>query len=110
MPTTIVNIRNHKCDVYIGRPGPFGNPFQIGRDGDRKQVLAKYRAYFYRRLTDVEFRDKILALKDKVLGCWCKPLLCHGDVIVEYLENAKYESNTNISPTSESVSRQPRVV
>ena len=91
--TTIVNIKRNKCDVYIGRGSPFGNPFRIGDDGDRVQVLAKYRTYFKRRLTDQSFRDKVLSLKGKVLGCWCKPLLCHGDVIVEYLET--YENQTN---------------
>lgn len=104
MPTTVVNIKKQKCDVYIGRPGPFGNPFRIGEHGDRELVLSRYKAYFYRRLTEPEFRDKILALKGKVLGCWCKPLTCHGDVIVDYLENANNESH--ISPTTESVKRQ----
>ena len=31
--------------VYIGRPGKWGNPFVIGRDGTRGEVVAKYRAY-----------------------------------------------------------------
>ena len=93
MPTTIVNIKKHKCDVYIGRGSPFGNPFRIGDHGDREQVLAKYRTYFKRRLTDQSFRDKVLSLKGKVLGCWCKPLLCHGDVIVEYLESYGNQEN-----------------
>ena len=85
--TTIVNIKHNKCDVYIGRGSPFGNPFRIGDDGDRAQVLVKYRTYFNQRLTDQSFRDKVLELKGKVLGCWCKPLTCHGDVIIEYLEH-----------------------
>ena len=89
--TTVVNIRKKKgcpkvkCDVYIGRGTPFGNIFRIGVDGDREQVLAKYKEYFYRRLTDPIFRSKVLELKGKVLGCWCKPLACHGDIIAEYL-------------------------
>lgn len=99
--TTVVNIKHHKCDVYIGRGSSFGNPFRIGDDGDRVQVLAKYRTYFNRRLTDPKFRDRILSLKDKVLGCWCKPLLCHGDVIIEYLE--RYENQANSSSTSSSI-------
>lgn len=31
--------------VYIGRPGKWGNPFVISRDGTRPEVVAKYRAY-----------------------------------------------------------------
>lgn len=93
--TTVVNIKHNKCDAYIGRGSPFGNPFRIGVDGDREQVLAKYRTYFKRRLTDPKFRDSILSLKDKVLGCWCKPLLCHGDVIIEFLETNEIQEHSN---------------
>jgi hypothetical protein len=90
--TTVVNIRKKKgkkssfYDVYCGRGSLFGNPFKIGRDGDRKQVIQKFREYFYKRLTDVRFRDSVLSLKGKILGCYCKPLECHLDIIVEYLE------------------------
>jgi hypothetical protein len=92
--TTLVNIRKgkHKCDVYIGRGTPFGNPHVIGyclicrRVHDREDSVKEYRIYFNRRLTDQTFRDRVLSLKDKVLGCWCVPLLCHGMVIVEFLE------------------------
>lgn len=53
--TTVVNIRKKKgkkssfYDVYCGRGSLFGNPFKIGRDGDRKQVIQKFREYFYKR-------------------------------------------------------------
>lgn len=89
--TTVVNIRikkglpRVKCDAFIDRRTIFGNPYEIGRDGDRELVLEKYKLYFIKRLTDPVFRDKVLELKDKVLGCWCKPLSCHGDVIADYL-------------------------
>ena len=74
--------------VAIDRRSIFGNPFLMGRDGDRDQVVEKYKKYFYKRLeTDLDFQQKVLELKDKTLGCWCAPLRCHGDVIVEYLDN-----------------------
>lgn len=66
--TSVVNIKHNKYDVYIGRGSPFGNPFQIGRDGDRKQVIEKYRVYFIKRLTDPKFRDKVMELKGKILN------------------------------------------
>jgi hypothetical protein len=25
-------------------------------------------------------------LRGKVLGCWCKPALCHGDVLAEFAD------------------------
>lgn len=83
--TTIVNVKEEKCDIYIGRPSLFGNPYKIGRDGTRDQVLSLYRKWFYERLNNPEFKNKVLLLKDKKLGCWCKPLSCHGDVIADYL-------------------------
>ena len=84
--TTVVNIKNKRCDVRIDRTTMFGNPYRIGSDGDRKQVIEKYRIYFYNKLKNSKFRDKVLQLKGKSLGCHCNPLACHGDVIVEYLE------------------------
>lgn len=98
--TTLINLRKTKrCDVRIDRPSIFGNPFQIGTDGDRVQVLQKYKEYFYKRLeTDTNFREKVDGLKGKVLGCWCFPDLCHGMVIIEYLDGIPYETPPNPSP------------
>jgi Domain of unknown function (DUF4326) len=35
--------------VYVGRPSKWGNPFAIGRDGTRDEVIAKYRAWIVRQ-------------------------------------------------------------
>ena len=89
--TQVVNIRRQPFDVYIGRRGHghdgyFGNPFRTPQL-TREEALARYRAYFHERLrTDPEFHRRVLALKEKRLGCFCAPLACHGDVIVEWLE------------------------
>ena len=89
--TVVVNLRTEEYDVYIGRAGKgekgtFGNPFderRFGRDG----CIEKFEEYFLRRIKDDGvFRDKVLALKGKRLGCFCKPKQCHGDVIVRWLE------------------------
>lgn len=79
--TRVVNKRREPFDVYIGRPGPWGNPFVLGRDGDRDTVLAKYRAWLaeHPELIDRAKHE----LRGKALGCFCKPLACHGDVLVE---------------------------
>lgn len=80
--------RGDEYDVYIGRRGPWGNPFHIGQDGDRDEVVNKYRKYFYESvLTDPSRKDALLALRGKRLGCHCKPLACHGDIIAEYLNS-----------------------
>ncbi len=102
--TKVISIRKRKgttrphCDVLIDRSSPFGNPHEIGfcsvcnKVHDRKEAIAEYKKDFYNHLTDVAFHDNVLSLKGKILGCWCKPLACHGDVIVEYLEG---EQNGN---------------
>ena len=87
-PTTIVNIKHHsKCDVLCCRGSPFGNPYMIGRDGTRDDVCDKFIPYFKKKLTNPEFRAKVLALRGKKLGCYCVPLRCHVQTIVDYLEN-----------------------
>jgi hypothetical protein len=85
--TSVVNIRNEKCDFCGARPSFLGNPYEIGRDGTRDAVIEKYREWFKKKLTSPVFRDRVLSLKGKKLGCWCKPLKCHLDVVVEYIEN-----------------------
>jgi len=88
--TRVVNIRKEKCDVYCGRPSIYGNPFVIGKDGTREQVIEKYREYFKHRIhDDVIFCQAIGGLKGKKIGCFCKPLPCHLDVIAEFLNTGK---------------------
>ena len=43
--TKVVHCKRAPFDIYIGRPSKWGNPFVIGRDGNREQVIEKYRAY-----------------------------------------------------------------
>lgn len=81
--TVVVHIKRG-CDVNIMRPGPFGNPFVIGRDGDRLQVVQKHRAYLIR---NPELQAKVRAeLTGKKIGCVCAPLPCHGDNYVDLIE------------------------
>lgn len=77
---TVVHCKQSASDVYIGRPGPWGNPFEIGRDGTRAEVIAKYRAHV---LATPELFWRIPELVGKRLGCWCAPNDCHGDVLAE---------------------------
>ena len=76
--------RNQPHDMYIGRPTKWGNPFVIGRDGTREEVIAKYRAWI---VEQPELMAALPELRRKVLACYCAPLPCHGDVLVE-LANA----------------------
>lgn len=85
--TTVVNMRTTAYDVAVDRTSLFGNPFKLGKDGDRATVLAKYRAYFEKRVAEDEaFKQKVLALRNLRLGCWCSPLPCHAMIIAAYIE------------------------
>lgn len=67
--------------IYIGRPSPWGNPFVIGKDGDRATVVQKYKDWV---ITHPELLQAIKEqLKGKDLVCYCAPLPCHGDVLIE---------------------------
>lgn len=66
--------------VYIGRPSKWGNIFKIGPDGDRKEVIDKYREWI---VTQPQLMADLHELKGKKLGCWCVPDMCHGHVLAE---------------------------
>jgi len=65
--------------VYIGRPSVWGNPFSIGKDGDREEVIAKYIAWLHENPDLVERIRRELVGKDLI--CWCAPDACHGHIL-----------------------------
>jgi predicted dehydrogenase len=71
--------------IYIGRPSRWGNPYTIGKDGTRLEVIEKYKNWF-RSHRDIE--ALINDLKGKDLVCWCAPNACHGDYLLK-LANPK---------------------
>lgn len=79
MPTKVVHCKRADFDIYIGRPSKWGNPYNIGKDGDRTEVVDKYKEYL-RSHPDL-IKDARNELKGKTLGCWCSPQLCHGDIL-----------------------------
>jgi Domain of unknown function (DUF4326) len=75
-----------------GEDGYFGNPFRMGNRISREQAVKSFQKYFTERIEkDSEFKRRVLALKGKRLGCFCKPKACHGDVIADWLN--KMEEN-----------------
>ena len=92
MSTRVVHCRRKAFDVYIGRANrrynlpqsPYANPFKIGRDRNREECIEKYQKWLLDQPELVE-RARI-ELFGKVLGCWCAPQACHGDVLVKIVE------------------------
>ncbi len=88
--STVVNLYKNEYDVYIGRAGHerdgyFGNPYH---ELSRTENVQLYREHFHKRLKqDRGFAKRVEELRGKRLGCFCKPQPCHGDVIVEYVNN-----------------------
>lgn len=77
----VVHCKRAKFDVYIGRPSIWGNPFVLKSEADRAQVLEQYRTFIMSHPELIK-RAKV-ELKGKVLGCWCAPRMCHGDILAE---------------------------
>lgn len=77
----VVHCKKEKYTEYIGRPSKLGNPYVIGEHGTREEVIAKDEIHIR---NSPELLAYIKALpENSVLGCWCAPKYCHGDVIVK---------------------------
>lgn len=70
-----------KGAVYCGRPTKYGNPFSIGKDGNRNEVCEKFEKEI---LPDLDVTE----LRGKDLVCWCFPLRCHCDAILKKANSA----------------------
>ena len=92
-PPQVLNMRGRHGAVpagavYIGRAMPrlglaaskWANPFRIGRDGTRADVIAKYRAWL---LDQPDLMAALPELTGFDLAYWCSPAPCHGDVLRE---------------------------
>lgn len=77
----VVHCKKAKYDVYVGRPGKWGNPIVLKRESEREAVLEEYIEYLNDHPQLME--DARRELKGKVLGCWCAPRLCHAEVLAQ---------------------------
>lgn len=89
MSGKVVHCQREPYDVYIGRGKKWGNPFRLGygykrhADGgvaERRRVIEAYREWIK---TQPQLLAALPELRGKVLGCWCAPKPCHGDVLLE---------------------------
>jgi hypothetical protein len=101
MVTKIVNLKHEPYDIYIGRGTKWGCPYTIIKDrptladeivDSKEEALSKYKEHI---LSSPELLNSLDELDGKVLGCFCKPEKCHGDVLIELLEQRKIKSFFN---------------
>jgi hypothetical protein len=91
MKTSVVNLKKEPHDVYIGRGSKWGNPYSH-KEGtlakfvvkNRREAIKKYEDYL---LENQELMRDLHELKGKVLGCFCKPQSCHGDILAKYVNS-----------------------
>lgn len=87
--TQLVNARTYEelwesNLVYIDRTSKWGNRFHIGRDGTREEVIEKYRVWITQGAGSY-LLDSLHELRGKILLCWCCPLPCHGNVLLDLI-------------------------
>jgi len=83
MHPRVVHSKKSPHDVYIGRPSKWGNPFVIGKDGTRDEVIQKFCDYL---ATRHDLLADLAELQGKTLGCWCAPHACHGDILAQLVD------------------------
>lgn len=80
-PPRVLNQRDKPTDgVYVGRPSKFGNPFEIGKDGTRAEVIHKYERWIRTQPTLIEAAKT--ELRGRNLICWCAPKACHATILL----------------------------
>lgn len=88
---TVVHCKKEPYDIYIGRPSKWGNPFTHKQDGktlakyvlgSREEAVEAYREWITKGEGKYLMND-LSELVNKVLGCWCHPKSCHGDILKE---------------------------
>ena len=68
-----------KDAIYIGRGSKWGNPFIMGKDGNRDDVCEKFNIYLKEQIRIGIFRlEDLASLYGKNLVCFCAPERCHG--------------------------------
>lgn len=77
----VAHCKVHSDCLYIGRGSPYGNPFPMSDEGMRDAVVAAFREWLAGQPELLRLARK--ALPGQVLGCFCAPRSCHGDVLSE---------------------------
>lgn len=85
MSTRVVHCKRQPFDVLIDRSTKWGNPFIIGKHGDREDVIRLHHIMLWKP-ESTRLRGEIRReLTGFVLGCHCSPLACHGDNFIDVI-------------------------
>jgi len=88
---------NGRDAVHVARPGKWGNPFVIGKDGTRADCVNLFETMLgghicLTTVASVEIQSAFLLmaghdvaeLRGKNLACWCSARApCHADLLLE---------------------------
>jgi len=99
LKTTVVHCKRENYDVYIGRAsgerGKWGNPYSHKegtsaefKTNTRKEAIEAYRDYILNGKGKHLLND-LGELEGKILGCWCFPKPCHGNILIEIINERK---------------------
>ena len=96
MTTIAVNVTRESYDVYIGRPSKWGNSFRIGQlyQGvtlNREMAIRAFEDWFLHSSEGHKLQADIGEIRGKRLGCYCKPLDCHGDILATFADGSSTE-------------------
>ena len=81
--TLVVHCKKAPYDIYIGRPSPWGNPYKVDKMS-RAEAIEKYAGHL---IEDPWLLTHLYELQGKVLGCYCKPEACHGDILARLVNS-----------------------
>ncbi len=86
--TDYENQRDSQYYQYIGRGSYWGNPYSMYENGDsREDVIRKYKYDFDFNKFINKDKSQVYKLHGKILGCFCKPDACHGDILADFLNS-----------------------
>lgn len=104
--TSVVNVRDGieaaRWDMYVGRGRcpcrrrlcthgtGLGNPYTVEEHGPDAMLL--YIDHVAHQLRDASFGVIVERLRGKVLGCWCAPARCHGEVLARLADGDTIEA------------------
>lgn len=106
--TRVVNLAHRvSFDVRVDRASVWGNPFKVGRDGSRAEVIARYEEWLRRT---PQLMARLPELRGKILACHCWPLPCHADVLARLADEAPMLEENDRPPSDDDIAEAREVL